>query len=205
MYQRTLIILLLLVLTGVFTAPVAAITACTPGSYTVTGNVNVRAGASTSANIVTVLRPGAAVEVTGERNGTRVGTSTLWCAVIVSTSVGARNGFVHSSLLTLPAGTTGGGNQSTGTANLGSPASTDPQPGNLPALQSTVPPTGGTPPILQPTSAPPAPSNMCNGADDLNCSNFSSQAAAQAHFNLCGNEDRLDGNDNDGRACESLP
>lgn len=41
---------------------------------------------------------------------------------------------------------------------------------------------------------------------DVNCSDFSSQAAAQYYMNAHpGDPDGLDGNDNDGRACESNP
>jgi micrococcal nuclease len=41
---------------------------------------------------------------------------------------------------------------------------------------------------------------------DLDCTDFSSQAAAQYHMNAHpGDLDGLDGNDNDGRACESNP
>ena len=42
---------------------------------------------------------------------------------------------------------------------------------------------------------------------DRDCSDFPNQAAAQAFFNTAGPGDphRLDGSDNDGRACESLP
>jgi LPXTG-motif cell wall-anchored protein len=43
-------------------------------------------------------------------------------------------------------------------------------------------------------------------ADDQNCSDFDSQAAAQAHLRADPSDpDGLDGNDNDGIACESLP
>jgi hypothetical protein len=42
---------------------------------------------------------------------------------------------------------------------------------------------------------------VCNGIDDLNCADFADAAAAQAHLEACGDEDRLDG-DGDGRACE---
>lgn len=39
---------------------------------------------------------------------------------------------------------------------------------------------------------------------DMDCTNFGSQASAQYHMNAHpGDPDRLDGNDNDGRACES--
>ena len=43
-------------------------------------------------------------------------------------------------------------------------------------------------------------------ASDMDCSDFSSQAAAQYHMNAHpGDLDGLDGNDDDGRACESNP
>src|SRR5215218_4108455 len=43
-------------------------------------------------------------------------------------------------------------------------------------------------------------------AADVNCSDFSTQAAAQYYMNAHpGDPDGLDGNDNDGRACESNP
>ncbi len=41
---------------------------------------------------------------------------------------------------------------------------------------------------------------------DMNCTDFRTQEAAQAHMDAHpGDPDRLDGNDQDGRACESLP
>jgi hypothetical protein len=43
-------------------------------------------------------------------------------------------------------------------------------------------------------------------ADDQNCPDFASQAEAQAHLRADPSDpDGLDGNDNDGIACESLP
>jgi micrococcal nuclease len=53
-----------------------------------------------------------------------------------------------------------------------------------------------------------APCN-CSGPD-LDCKDFKTHAAAQACYDHCvasgyGNIFRLDGNDNDGLACESLP
>ena len=52
-------------------------------------------------------------------------------------------------------------------------------------------------------------SNTYSGGDK-DCKDFSTQAEAQAYFNSKGgsasnNVDRLDGNDHDGRVCESLP
>ena len=75
-----------------------------------------------------------------------------------------------------------------------------------------APPT----PTARPTLAPVVPSGggsnaPCNcGGPDLDCKDFSSHSAAQACYDYCnaqgyGDPHRLDGNDNDGLACESLP
>lgn len=48
----------------------------------------------------------------------------------------------------------------------------------------------------------PGRAAMCNGIDDLDCSDFSSSREANAHLAQCGDEDRLD-RDGDGQACES--
>jgi micrococcal nuclease len=74
------------------------------------------------------------------------------------------------------------------------------------------------PPTLAvvPTSAPSGGGSgggtaVCNcGGPDLDCGDFSTHASAQACHNYCvsqglGDIFRLDGNDNDGLACESLP
>ncbi len=72
------------------------------------------------------------------------------------------------------------------------------------------------PPTLAPlpTQAPSGGGGgnaVCNcGGPDLDCKDFSSHASAQACYEYCvsqgyGNIFRLDGNDNDGLACESLP
>lgn len=51
----------------------------------------------------------------------------------------------------------------------------------------------------------PSPAAATHGYG-LDCSYFANQAAAQNHLNAHpGDPDRLDGSDNDGRACESLP
>ena len=62
-------------------------------------------------------------------------------------------------------------------------------------------------PSTDPSPPPLGPCN-CSGPD-LNCSDFSTHAAAQACYDYCkqqgyGDVFRLDG-DNDGSACESLP
>ena len=65
----------------------------------------------------------------------------------------------------------------------------------------TTPPPAPKPPV------PPAP--PANPGDSKNCSDFATQAAAQAWYNYYfpyyGDVANLDGNDNDGIVCESLP
>lgn len=61
----------------------------------------------------------------------------------------------------------------------------------------------------RPTNPPSNAACNCSGPD-LDCDNFSRQRDAQACYNQCMQQTgrdifRLDGNDNDGRACESLP
>jgi len=62
-------------------------------------------------------------------------------------------------------------------------------------------PSTRVPAFSAPTRASVSP-YTCNGVDDLNCADFDNDPArAQAHLDKCGNEDRLDG-DEDGWACE---
>ncbi|MCC6458047.1 MAG: endonuclease/exonuclease/phosphatase family protein [Caldilineaceae bacterium] len=80
-----------------------------------------------------------------------------------------------------------------------------PEPTAMPTVEPTAQPTAV--PTIVPTVPPSGPC-PCN-ANTLNCSNFSTQSAAQACFDWCvsqgaGDIHRLDGN-NDGVACESLP
>jgi micrococcal nuclease len=75
-----------------------------------------------------------------------------------------------------------------------------PTPTEHPTLETF--PTSGS------SSGGSAPCN-CSGPD-LDCGDFSSHASAQSCYNYCtsqgfGDVFRLDGNDNDGLACESLP
>jgi len=60
-------------------------------------------------------------------------------------------------------------------------------------------------PVIAPTDTPvPAPTNYDrNGDGKVTCADFSTQAEAQAAYNA--GYTNLDGNDNDGLACESLP
>lgn len=64
---------------------------------------------------------------------------------------------------------------------------------------------GETGPTTPPPSNPPAPGSPAPPSGDVNCSDFSSQAEAQAFFDSHGPGDPygLD-SDGDGIACESL-
>ena len=85
------------------------------------------------------------------------------------------------------------------------PAAT-PTPTTAPT--TTVPPTTTSLAPAPTTTASPATAPLENPGDVMNCSDFATQAEAQAWFNRYfssfGDVARLDG-DNDGEACESLP
>jgi len=74
-----------------------------------------------------------------------------------------------------------------------------------------VPTIAPAPAPVQPTDPPAEPAAVCDCSyNKYNCSDFATHAAAQACYNYCvsigrGNIHKLDGNDNDGIACESLP
>ncbi len=75
-----------------------------------------------------------------------------------------------------------------------------------------APPTAAPLPTQAPAQSGGGGGNaVCNcSGPDLDCKDFSSHASAQACYEYCvsqgfGNIFRLDGNDNDGLACESLP
>jgi len=76
-----------------------------------------------------------------------------------------------------------------------------PQPTEPVVVQSTDTPAPPPPPVVEACA--------CSGPD-LDCGNFATHAAAQACYDHCVatvgyDYHRLDGNDNDGLACESLP
>lgn len=83
---------------------------------------------------------------------------------------------------------------------------------NTPTATSTSTSTATSTPTATPTPTATTPSQgpcPCN-ANTLNCSDFDTQPEAQACFNWCvsqgaGDIHGLDGSDNDGLACESLP
>ncbi len=75
-------------------------------------------------------------------------------------------------------------------------------------LTSTILPTNTA--VFKPSPQPTQTGGVCNCKENYDCSDFKTQKAAQACFNYCGgsasyNFARLDGTDNDGKACESLP
>src|SRR4051812_7613951 len=73
------------------------------------------------------------------------------------------------------------------------------------ALKRIATATAGLAGIVLAVTLLPTPASS-HHAYDLNCPDFSTQAAAQYHMNAHpGDPDGLDGNDNDGRACESNP
>ena len=79
-------------------------------------------------------------------------------------------------------------------------------PTKKPAQATTRPQATIAPTVIRPTTAPPttAPINYDhNGDGKVTCADFSTQSEAQSAYNA--GYTRLDGNDNDGRACESLP
>jgi uncharacterized protein YgiM (DUF1202 family) len=99
-HHRIFVWLAALWVAGQFALPGAEIKAassCSPGTYVVSQNTNARTGASTEARIVTTVSAGLSVQVVGERLGTLVGSSGLWCEV----SLNGQSAFIHSGALTL--------------------------------------------------------------------------------------------------------
>jgi hypothetical protein len=162
-------------------------TASRAKTYTVRANANARACPRTTCDIVARLAAGTAVSVLGTTTGDSVNGNSTWMHIRVQ----GQEAYVHSSLLT--EGTPRPSSSSSG-------RSITPQP-TVPGQQSTVPPA--QPPVVQPTSAPPASSWNCGG-DNYNCGDFSTCSQAKDYFNSCpGDPSKLDG-DNDGIPCNSL-
>lgn len=79
-----------------------------------------------------------------------------------------------------------------------------------PTATNTPRPTATTMPASTPTATPTLQLRFICDHDAYNCSDFNTQAAAQTVYNYCvnlgfGDIHRLDGNNNNGLACESLP
>lgn len=88
------IFLLAILVLSVLTLSVAA--QDTQTYYVKVSSAKVRAEANTRATVVVTLRRNAAVEVIEEVEGTRVSGSTVWYHV----TVGTKEGYLHSSLVT---------------------------------------------------------------------------------------------------------
>ena len=87
------------------------------------------------------------------------------------------------------------------------PVEATPTPIPATPMPTPLPPPTATP--LPPTQLPPVAACDCSG-DVYNCSDFSTHAEAQACYEYCkslgrGDIHGLDGSDNDGIVCESLP
>lgn len=144
-----------------------------------TSGANARTCSQTTCDIATSFSPGTRLDVMGSENGQSVSGSNVWAVV----SHNGRTVYVHSSLLS------------------------DREPTPFP---TSVPNQVVAPPVEQPAQPPAQSGCDCNSGDTLNCGNFTRQRDAQACYNKCMQEvgrdvHRLDGRDNDGRACESLP
>lgn len=118
------------------------------------------------------------LDVTATVDGQKFNGSTAWREIVFK----GQAGYIHSSLTTTL------------------------EPGRL---MGDVVITAA--PISVPVNPPPLATsalietNMCNGLDDLDCSDFLTQAEANAHLQMCGiDEDLLDAN-LDTFACEALP
>ncbi len=159
----------------------------------------VRSCASTFCDLLGAIQGNRSVQVSRSLEGQKWNGSTSWFELTFEGQVG----YIHSSLLTtLEPGRLF-------TPGAPSPAPIDIRPYLVgPSLIVTGAPFPtaifGTP---QPLTSVPPPASIytCNGIDDLNCSDFTSQSAANAHLQQCSiDEDLLDA-DNNGTACEALP
>jgi hypothetical protein len=170
-------------------------------------NLNVRRCAATTCSILGSLSVGDEVQTRSNISGERVsGSNDIWHEIQFRGEVG----YIYSQNVSSqrPAA-----NPNPASAPTQAPVQQSSPADTAPASTASVPPTSFPTEAPLISTVPPQPSPLpaggspytCNGIDDLNCSDFSSRAQAQAHYNMCGNEDRLDGNDNDGLACESLP
>lgn len=81
--------------------------------------------------------------------------------------------------------------------------------GTTPVVGGTCSPSSPTPPPTSPEPEPEPAPIPANPGDSKNCGDFATQREAQAwydrYFPYYGDIARLDGNDNDGIVCESLP
>lgn len=160
-------------------------------TYYITGSTaNVRACATSTSTceVLTALSWGDDIEVIEAVDGVAISGSDRWYHVLLSDG---RDGYIHSSLIsrTRPvAGSTSGGSSS------GSGGST--------SGASSGGTTGSNP---QPTQPPPPVASTWNCSGDIyNCGDFATCSDMFSYWNACpGDPSGLDGNDGDGRPCES--
>jgi hypothetical protein len=155
-------------------------------SYTVkTRTARVRAEPNTTSRVVATLRANTVLDVIEAVDGASVSGSIVWYHITVRNGTG----YIHSSLVQAPASgalvTSGGGSGGSGSSSSSSEA----QP-TAAAISTPVP------------DAPPSFVPNCNG-NVYNCSDLTCGQMA-IYWNACpGDPSGLDGNDNDGRYCES--
>ena len=147
------------------------------------------------------IQANSAVQVITTADGQKWNGSKIWYQV----SYQGLTGYVHSSLLT----TLKPGRLITPGAPTLPPIDIQPYLVGPPLILTSDPLPIATDSISLPIAVtsfpPPAQQYVCDGIDDLNCSDFASQHDANVHLAMCGyDEDGLDGN-NDGQACKVLP
>jgi hypothetical protein len=154
--------------------------------YVTASTANVRACATSTSTcaILTALSYGDDIEVIEQVEGVSVAGSTRWYRVLLSDG---GEGYIHSSLISRnqPAAASASSSnrgQSSGSSGASTDAS-NPQPTQTP---------------------PPAASTWNCSGDIYNCGDFASCSDMFSYWNACpGDPSGLDGNDNDGRPCES--
>lgn len=149
-------------------------------TWYVTNNANGRACERTDCAVVARLSRGSSVSVVGSVEGESVSGSAIWKEAIYD----GQRVYIHSSLLSQNA----------------PPTAAPVVVQQAPAEQrvSTIPP----PPVSQPVQQPAGFVPVCSG-NVYNCADLTCEQMA-IYWNTCpGDPSGLDGNDNDGRYCES--
>ena len=150
------------------------------GTYYTLQAARVRSCPSRTCKQIGTLLANSRMDVIATVDGQKYNGTTAWRQITFE----GQTGYVHSSLTTTL------------------------EPGRLmgdvviTAAPISVP---ANPPPLATSAFSVTETNMCNGLDDLDCSDFLTQAEANAHLQMCGvDEDLLDAN-LDTFACEALP
>ena len=154
--------------------------------YTATSNGNLRDCPQTTCNVIGTVAFGQRLTVIGTEEGATVKGSSTW---LIVRRAGKPDAYLHISI-----------------ARLGTP-----QP--APVVRNTVAPVAAAgantsqPLATQQlvSTAPPAQTWNCSG-NLYNCGDFSNRTQLMSYWNACpGDPSDLDGNDNDGIPCESIP